>query len=491
MKKSVISMLLALLAVGGTVLSSCGDAGEDVSKTTENGQKETVPADTEAVTEEPSALEKLPAEDYNGYEFHILHENQDDRQMDITTVGEENGDTMNDLVYRRNVAVEEKYNIKFVSDDTDMGKVNETLQKDVTAGLTSYDLYFQNRTLVPLASGGYLYVLNDLPNLDLSNEWWDKDALSGLSIANKTYFATGDISPTNLMTSSCIVFNKRLFQNNDMEFPYQAVKNDTWTLDRLVEMTKGLSNDVNGDGKYMYGDDIFGYTSWSFDSPYALFYGAGGMLTEKGSDDIPAIRYDMDKITSIFEKMYQLVVENDSYYVTDVAIVKQAYENFANGNAYMSDTTFEKINTFLRDMKDDFGIVPYPKYDASQTSYAACVNGAGDYIIIPNNSADAARTGMITEALAAGAYDMITPSLYDVIIKTKNARDEDSAEMINLIIRNRVFDPGFIYQTNGYNAIQMMLMNKKRDIASELTKTQKAAVNEMEKIVNAYLESNS
>jgi hypothetical protein len=96
---------------------------------------------------------------------------------------------------------------------------------------------------------------------------------------------------------------------------------------------------------------------------------------------------------------------------------------------------------------------------------------------------------MITEALAAAAYDGITPSLYDIIIKGRNTRDEDSAEMVDIIIDNRVFDPHFINNISGYNFAQNLLAKANKDVVSSLTKTQKNAEKNMQKIIDAYLEN--
>lgn len=301
--------------------------------------------------------------------------------------------------------------------------------------------------------------------------------------------ATGDISPTSLMISSCLTFNKSLFAEYDMEMPYDMVRDGTWTLDKFVGMTKGLSRDLNGDGKMSYGDDLFAYSCWSYDQPYALFYGAGGMLSEKDAEDIPHVSYDFDRITAIYDQIYAAVVENQAYYVTDGNIYPQTYSCFTNGNAFFCDAMFFKIDRYFRDMEAEFGIIPNPKYDESQENYITCVNGAGNFIVVPNNPEHAERTGHITEALAAAAYDGITPSLYEIIIKGRNTRDEDSAEMIDLIISNRVFDPSFINSIPGYNFAQTLLARGSKEVVSTLEKSLKNAEKNMTKIVDAYLQT--
>ena len=488
MNKRSMNPRIASIFLLCALLSACGSNKPAADPATDTSMTDTAPH-TEAVTEEPTALSALPTADYSGHIFRVLHENQENQQVDIETAGEENGDILNDLVFRRNSLVEERYNIKIDASNADGSTVNSTIQKQVQAGLTEFDLYFHNCTVISVATGGYLYNLYDMPNMDMSNPWWDKAALDGLSVAGMAYMATGDISPTSLMISSCLTFNKTLFAEYDMELPYDMVRNGTWTIDVLAEMTKGLSRDLNGDGQMTYGDDLFAYSAWSYDQPYALFYGAGGSLSEKDANDIPHIAYDFDRITAIYDYMYQIVVENKAYYVTDSAIYPQTYSCFTNGGAFFCDAMFFKIDRYFRDMDDEFGILPNPKFDQSQEHYITCVNGAGNFIVIPNNPADAARTGMITEALAAAAYDGITPSLYDIIIKGRNTRDEDSAEMVDIIIGNRVFDPHFINNISGYNFAQNLLAKANKDVVSSLTKTQKNAEKNMQKIIDAYLEN--
>lgn len=480
----MLCLMLAAMTVGGTMISCGGDASGAVDTTASVGTD----AATEAVTEEISELEQLPAADYGGHVVNILLNDQDERFVDIMTEGEETGDVMNDIIYQRNRAVEEKYNVTIVGESDTYDNVNNMLKKEVQGGLTDHDFYFSNCYAAPLASGGFLYVLNDLPNVDLSNPWWDKAALEGMSVSGKVYLATGDISPTSLLTSSCLVFNKKLFSNSDMEFPYEMAANGTWTLDKLVEMTKGLTTDVNGDGKYTLGDDIFGFSSWMCDSPYSLFFGAGGRYSAKDAEDVPYVNFDMERISDIYSKMYQLILEQESYFVTDPNQYPTTYECFSNGGAYFCEITLQKIDAFLRDMEDDYGILPIPKWSAEQEDYLSCVNGAGGFVVIPNNPADAERTGMLFEALAAGAYDMVTPQIYEVITKTKNVRDEESADMVNLIIRNRVYDPFYINLCTGYDTLQTQLSSKKEEVASAMEKKLTAAEKAMQKIIDAYAE---
>jgi len=475
-----LTLFLALLLLTGST-AACAEKAEDEASVTIGESM------TETEAEETRGFDTLQRMDYEGYVFHILHENQADQQVDIITEGKETGDVLNDLVFRRNKLVEETYNITIEADAKSMGEVNNMIIKTVTSGMNDFDLYFQNCTAVQVSSAGYLYSLDEMPNINLDNPWWDKAALNDLSINGQLFMATGDISPTSLLTSSCLVFNKALFTDYNMEYPYDLIRNNQWTLDKMAEMTKGLTTDMNGDDRISFGEDLYGYSGWWQDNPYALFYGAGGMLSAKDSDDIPYVHYDMERITAIFDKIYTIVRDNNSYFVTNIGQYSTVYENFSKGNAFFCDITLLKIDMTLREMEQDFGIIPNPKYDENQDDYIACVNGAGNFIVIPNNPFDAEMTGLITEALAASAYDSITPSLYDVIVKSKNVRDIDSVEMLDLVIGHRVFDPCFIYTIPGYTFSQDLLGKNSKDVASTLQKYQKSADRQLQKLVDAHL----
>ena len=98
-----------------------------------------------------------------------------------------------------------------------------------------------------------------------------------------------------------------------------------------------------------------------------MFYGAGGYLSKKDESDYPVIDFDIDKISTIYDKIYKLVIENQANYST--VDHEGTFKLFKQGRAYFCDITFQKIELFLRDMEDDYGVLPLPKFDDSQPSY--------------------------------------------------------------------------------------------------------------------------
>ncbi|MDD4772811.1 MAG: ABC transporter substrate-binding protein [Eubacteriales bacterium] len=480
MKHSRLTAVTALLVLSAVLFISCVSQTGDEPGNTIN----TTGADTEPVV--TSALSTVEVNDYDGYVFSIVVTNQDKRHVDFVAE-EETGATLNDLVYRRNMRVEDTYNITLASEDKDYGMINSTVQKDVAAGESSYSLYVSNATAYTLASAGNLIAFNNMPGINIENPWWDQNAIAGMSIGGNIYMLTGDISPTGLLTSECILFNKKLFADKNIAYPYDIAFDGGWTMDVMYDIGKGLTEDVNGDGKISDKDDLFSFTCW-FDNAHAFFYGAGGVMVNKDEEDIPFLDWDIERYSSIYEKLYNIVIVNEANYSTSDH--EYSFKVFNEGRAYFCGITFQKIEMFLRDMNDDYGVLPMPKYDESQERYMTDVSGAGSMIIMPVSAADTEIVGNITEALAAAAYDMITPSLYDIIASTKNVRDEESARMVQLIIRNRVFDMAHMYYIPGDDFCYDLLKAKSTDVASYFAGKEAAANSTLDKLVTAFLENN-
>ncbi len=486
MKRSLYFML-SLLIAGSTLLSCGGDVAGD-SSMADSVAENSVTSDTETP---PTLMDALPEADYDGYVFHVFLNSGENHEADVLTAGEENGEVLNDVVHRRNRAVEEKYNV-VIAPTTESGDISggDMMKREVQAGLDDHDLFFLSSHSANLAANGYTYCLSDLPQLDLSASWWDQACIEGLSIGGNVYMLTGDISPSSLLMSSCIAFNKNLLSANDIEYPYVMAEEGRWTLDALAAMTKGLTQDLNGDGQYTMESDLFGMTAWTADVCFSLFFGAGCRFAIKDENDIPYVNFDMDRISAVYDKMYGLLIEENAHYVTESTLHEATYECFEIGHAYFCEISFNKIDLFLRNMEDDYGLIPIPKFDEQQEHYISCVNASGCLVMMPSSAKDPDRTGTIMEALAVGAHETVTPSLYEIIVKNRNARDEESAKMVDLIIENRVFDPIYINLIDGWAVVHEQLSAKRDFIVSALEKKAKGMTRGLNKITDAYEKQN-
>ncbi len=487
-----ICLALVILTMTSSQMISCSDnsdsdSGNDTSSSsvTENNTVQSNSSESDE-SAETSALSKVPVNDYGGYEFKVIVTNQDSRHVDF--VAEElNGETLNDLVYERNMAIEEMYNIKITAVGEDFGAINNMITQNVAAGDNTYDLYVSNATAYSNASAGHLLPFNSISSINLSAPYWDQAAYRDMSIGGNIYMMTGDITPTGLLTSECLLFNKHLFDESGIEYPYQDALDGTWTFDKFKEISSGLTRDLNGDGEINVNDDMYSLTCWS-DYAYALYSGAGGRMVSKDENDIPYLDWNLEKQANIYQKIYDVVIGNNAHYST--VDHELSFSVFNDGRAYFCGITFQKIEMFLRDMEDDFGVLPLPKYDESQETYVTDVSGAGSMVVLPVTTKDIDMTGNIVDALAAASYDMITPDLINVIASTKNVRDAESSEITKMIIRNRMFDISHMYYLPGDGFVEALLKEDSTDVASYMEKNRKLATKTLESLVEKFIENN-
>ena len=86
----------------------------------------------------------------------------------------------------------------------------------------------------------------------------------------------------------------------------------------------------------------------------------------------------------------------------------------------------------MRDSETDFGIIPAPKWNEDQEEYIN-LGGSPFFMTVPTTSEDLDRTGAIMEALAYDSMGLIDKAMYDIVLKGKSSRDDESIGMLDLI----------------------------------------------------------
>ena len=482
MKKVLVMLLCGIMLLA--LLAGCANGeqnGDNSTSATEN-ENNWISAGL-SVTDE-----------FSGQTLNILA----NREMDAGSE-EASSDPLEDAIYRRNDKLQATYGIEIVTlVDTDYVSLSGKVTKDVSSGNGEYDLVYQHmvNSATSLATNGLLIDLGDLEYVDFDQVWWDQDAREGFTIGNHQFLAVGDLLPHTLLYSACLAFNKNHFDDQSMDYPYDLARDGEWTLDELNALTKDQTKDVNGDGKVDYENDYFGMTSWHLAGPYNFFYGSGATFFTKDSDNYPVYSVDQDKIQNIYDKVYTTFVTNSSLYITDVNVHTEAYKVFTRGNALFCACSLTQIANAeygFKDMADEYGLLPQPKYDTNQKDYMSFVNGAAAVVVVPKSvSSDKMDfVGFALEALSSSSYYMVTDTLYDKVAKSKNVRDAESAEMVDIIIRNRVFDFGYShFYSKGFPCavlFQTCLDAGNTSVASAIKRTsEKTMTKEIDRILETY-----
>ncbi|MGI6203522.1 MAG: extracellular solute-binding protein, partial [Eubacteriales bacterium] len=269
MQDAIKKLLSALLATAMLfAATACSDAGDKTGTTADpSGTAETEPDETRVYPD-------LPDVKFDGYEFRMAHwEISGATILYDLDADEETGDIINDSVYKRNLAIEENYNVQISADYLNHADLINTCTKTVRAGDLPYDVYFpRTYESTQLVQQGVLLDLHTLPYIDWDKPWWDSQSVAELSLSGMLPMVEGDITLMDKSATACIFYNKKVQKDNAIEDLYQLVYRNEWTLDKMVSLSRSVTADLNGDS-VLDGNDRWGVVAYD-DWTYIMLHGS-------------------------------------------------------------------------------------------------------------------------------------------------------------------------------------------------------------------------
>ncbi len=469
------AFFLAVLLAASVTACSADDSSSAVTQTTE-------PVQTEPIeTADPLYETDLAVRDFGGTEFIIASSDNPNIHGSSVPV-EESGATLNDALYRRNQKIEETYHVdlsEFVYEFQNEGN----LRTVVLAGDDAYDLimltcpsaltWWKEEMLIPM---------DELPNINFEKGYWDQNLNSALSIGDIQYVAEGAFNLDIYDLTFCLLFNKSISSQFEIGDLYQTVSGGKWTYEAMRTAMLAVTADLNGDGK-MDDADRWGYTAHPKMVAPAFWIGGGVTSISKDENDLPYNSMSESSFLSVWDSIFNVVHDSDAAYLTEgdqMDIPTECRLIFEEDRALFIDMSFFYIDA-MRSMDTDFGIIPYPKYDEAQDSYYSRVCYYFP-TVVPVTNSDLDMTGYMLEILNYRSYHDVIPAYYEVALKTKGARDEESAAMLDLIFNARVIDIGdsTLCDVIRDNFIFQMMKSNKRDLASTVAKQEKAIAKRLE-----------
>lgn len=441
MLKKIMAALLAACTI--CVLGACGkddaktpDTKPDSTVTEPDNSDNTADNNTETEIDYTS---DLSTERYDGYNYRMLVRKG---MINDQYLEDDSEDLVESATYKRNKEVEDRYGITItVSESNDSNYETDALNS-ILAGDDAYDLIFaHSRAAFVYAIQGAAMNFNDISTIHLDKPWWTQDITESCNINGKLYVLDGDISTSGLGATMCLFFNKRIFDELGYDYPYEMVKDGDWTFDEFSYLAKKGGADLNGDGVMDPEVDQYGFRAEQWEAPMNILYTGGQKIYDKDDEGNLQLTLYSTKTVEIYDEFFSLM-NNASCILFSTATGYKGSGMFSEGRAMFTDTELRHAQT-LRNMDDDFGILPYPKFDEAD-NYATATNGGSHLLVIPITVSDVERTGAITEALCAiGSRDVI-PAFYEKSLKTKYARDEESEDMIDIIRSSRIYDIGYV-----------------------------------------------
>lgn len=484
--KRIIAFIFGLLMLFGTTACSFGP-----EKETDNSQ-----TDTKSPSETTGLTSTLPKKDYNGetITFLTMIKNEFRNSTQDVLADDLIGEAMNDSMYYRNIAVEDKYNVNISYIECKDGEgYTATLEKYVNSGDDTVDVTLYSMAL-SLEAGlkGYLYEIDEIPHIDLNKPWWYQQSLKETSIANVNYFIMGDLNYSAWTNSYVMFFNKKMLQDNnyDPSVLYDAVRDGKWTFDYMTTVANSIYNDVNGNSAYDNADN-YGFTSYAICND-CFWMGSGIKFVEKDNDDIPYITIN-EKFYNLFDKVNTFLNANTTHYcntrTNDTSDSNLSRYMFVNGRALFLVIEIAEREYGIQGMEQDFGVLPLPKYDETQQNYYTYSHQDNcGTTSVPTSTTDLDMVGRILEDMSYFSYKYTRPAFYDMILHGRLARDEDTVEMLDIITNNFTYDLGLIFQRNGFNLINVTIRGAVLNKGANLTSVIESAKSKNDTIIKNIVE---
>lgn len=439
MKKRQIALLLALLCT----LPGCAKEPAPVETTATSDTTTPAPVETELT-------DNLPEKDMDGAELHMLNTAGDSLSWaDVRVLAEKlDGEVVNDGLYNRQKTIEERFNATMSQEEAGHGDIINLTKTMVSAGDTAYQAVFAAES----GYGGMLpYVVswNDIPYLQYTERHWNPGATSIFEIDGKQTALAGNVSLSVVSRAVCMVFNKRIFADHFTgESLYEQVENNTWTLDIWLRYATSVGTDLDGDGAWTAAD-LYGMNMGrGFKGYIASFLGASGYhFTTNDAAGLPVFTMHTDENTlNLVQKLMDIMTTGEGYYYNEDTSSHgfAPADLFSGGHTLFTQGVPHDIYK-LREMEDDLGILPMPKLNEAQEQYYAASWG-GHVLMLPKtvepDGEVGENLGILLEAMSfAGYYDLL-PLYKEVALKSKTARDEESAAMLDIIYASTTFDFG-------------------------------------------------
>ncbi len=440
------------------------------------------------VPKETKLTDLVETKDYEGYTFNYLSLelgiNNTSRFVQEMWVEELTGDVLNDAVYNRNLFLTERLNI--VVETTPVSDVQGTLQNAVTAGDNVYHMVGAYKgNSMGMATGGYVRDWNTL-DIEYDKPWWSLAAAEKLAVCGYQFMMSGNILISEIDDTLAMIYNKNVGINYNLEDIYTLVKEKRWTVDKFIEMTEAVANDLSGDGEMKVGDDLFGYVqdpasmnnNWFFSSDLM-----NGIIDDEGTF---SHNIDVERVQNLIDKLSPYFQTDNIYTGLDLY---EGLNYFTEDKIFVYAIILRNLE-LLRDMDSDYGVIPYPLYDQSQENYLTHVGSASPILTIPVlNTEDDERLADILTAMAISAREMILPAYYETMLKEKIARDPTSAEMLDIIVESKTYDITYLIGVGLISIGAGLLTRGSTNFASSLASQEKSINTNVQKTVTALLEA--
>ncbi len=503
-KRLLIVLLAAILCSGSIVgCASTEEADTSADVTTPTAEVE----ETEAETEAPDPFADF---DYNGQSFRVYTSAHNASSTLVSSnfliegPEELTGEAAGDAAIQRNAAVSELLNINMEFTQVNLGYdgVQNDVRTYIMAGADSYDLIINDLYgLTGLTVEGMFHSADKGEYFDFTQPYWYGDFMNDIAFKQgQTFMIAGDFIIDTLRTGHCLVYNKNLYTDlyGNGDGLYETVLNGEWTMDKMTELVEGAYVDLDGNGQKNIGDQL-GFSvfqDWGPCIPFLITNGA--QYVTRNDEGYPVIAMNNERTILMCDKIYELWNSQGTgalaLWNNDQAGVMN---NFAAGKILI--VGYQQLGSLesdvLRSSEYEIGVIPYPKLDELQENYITSAHDTSEIGLIPVTMPETniSFVSACLEVLSRESHKNVLPLYYENSLKVKYTRDNQSAQMIDIIHDGlgNSFALAWHQPLNTFlqSLIHAAAMNKDT-FSSKYATTEKALTKMLDRLITNYSDNN-
>ena len=396
------------------------------------------------------------------------------------------GDVVDDTIFNRRIYVEDLLNVKIEPSEVfEASQASSVIRNSVNAGDDEYDVFLGHM----IHSGGDALTgifrnWYDVPYIDFGNPWYPQYSIDSLTVDGVMFLTLSDIMISSIHNTYCMYYNKTLASDYDLGDIYGVIKDGKWTLDKLQEYSMQVYKDLNGDGTQDEGDQ-YGYAT-SIDSNVVTYFWAFDVPLIEAKDGVVTITANNAKTVETVSRLRDFFYNSASVCVVDTWT--KFPQLFNQGQILFIPRCIGETQTLFRET-DNYGIIPFPKFDEAQKAYYTMLDGCSPVMAVPKTAENIDVIGAVMEAMGEYSYKYLYPAYYDVALKVKGTRDETSIEMLDLIMDGRVVDFTFVYDNFkgfAFTLQELLKQNTTQDFSSYYAQKEKSVQKHYDSVLEAF-----
>ena len=441
--KKLLAILLVLALMLPMLVACDNNKAPDGSQETQANKKPTPKPDDD---EDAFDITELLPEylNYNKTEVVLCVRGGMTKEIGLM---EDDGEALTAELFERTARTEERLNVVLAIDEIEGWETYNSgvarIRNNISTNQSMWDIVVGWSPRIPqIAAENLYYNLLDFDYFDASNIWWSQSLAKELTINNRMFMASGDVSTNYLVSAHAVYFNQTLAKAMDMDYTtfYKTVSSGKWTFDELYNLSKDAYSDKNGDTIVNDGDQ-FGLliiSTW-----LQAFYTAAGInMIPNDGETRPEFNVNVTQLEQVFSKV-QILVEAQSTKFYEIDTEYDYGENFRTGNALFYLTTLGSLKD-MTEMTDGFGVLPVPKYDEAQTNYYTQLHSC-ELWSIPKDAEDPEMSSAVMTSMGYDSHEVVLEPHFEKLLKTRYVKDSESGYMIDTIYYNIYMNFDSIY----------------------------------------------